>query len=72
MLFRSLQSRQYDAVQSDLREAQLAIDRYFDRSSRRVTAATELLRQVAQLARQISVPRPDETLAAIAAAQAGR
>ena len=68
----ALQSRQYDAVQSDLREAQLAIDRYFDRSSRRVTAATELLRQVAQLARQISVPRPDETLAAIAAAQAGR
>ena len=68
----ALQSRQYDAVQSDLREAQMAIDRYFDRSSRRVTAATELLRQVAQLARQVSVPRPDETLAAIAAAQAGR
>ena len=68
----ALQSRQYDAVQSDLREAQMAIDRYFDRSSRRVTAASELLRQVAQLARQVSVPRPDETLAAIAAAQAGR
>lgn len=68
----ALQSRQYDTVQSDLREAQGALDRYFDRSSRRVVVASDLLRQVASLARQVSVPRPDETLAAIAAAQAGR
>jgi len=68
----ALQSRQYDTVQSDLREAQSALDRYFDRSSRRVVVASDLLRQVSMLARQVSVPRPDETLAAIAAAQAGR
>jgi uroporphyrin-3 C-methyltransferase len=68
----ALQSRQYDTVQSDLRDAQGALDRYFDRGSRRVVVATDLIRQVALLARQVSVPRPDETLAAIAAAQAGR
>ena len=68
----ALLSRQYDTLQSDLRDAQAALDRYFDRSSRRVLVSMELLRQVAQLARQVSVPRPDETLAAIAAAQAGR
>jgi uroporphyrin-3 C-methyltransferase len=68
----ALQSRQFDTVQSDLQDAQTALDRYFDRSSRRVVAVNDLLRQVTQLARQVSVPRPDETLAAIAAAQAGR
>ena len=68
----ALLSRQYDTVQSDLRDVQLATERYFDRSSRRVAASAELVKQVAQQARQIGVPRPDETLAAIAAVQAGR
>jgi len=67
-----LLSRQYDTVQSDLRDAQSTLERYFDRGSRRVLTTSELVRQVAQLARQVSVPRPDESLAAIAAAQAGR
>lgn len=68
----ALLSRQYDTVQSDLRDALASLDRYFDRSSRRVTTTADLIKQVAQLARQVSVPRPDETLAAIAATQAGR
>lgn len=68
----ALLSRQYDTVQSDLRDALAALDKYFDRSSRRVATTSDLIRQVAQLARQVSVPRPDETLAAITAAQAGR
>lgn len=68
----ALMSRQFDTAQSDLRDAQASLERYFDRSSRRVNASTELVRQVAGQARQMSVPRPDETLAAIAAAQAGR
>ena len=68
----ALLSRQFDTVQTDLRDAQITLERYFDRSSRRVQAANDLVRQVAQMARQVSVPRPDETLAAIAAAQAGR
>lgn len=68
----ALMSRQFDTAQSDLRDAQSALERYFDRNSRRVLSSTELVRQVAGQARQLSVPRPDETLAAIAAAQAGR
>ena len=68
----ALLSRQYDTVQADLRDVQAATERYFDRSSRRVVASTELVKQVAQQARQMGVPRPDETLAAIAAVQAGR
>ena len=68
----ALMSRQFDTAQSDLRDVQAALDRYFDRSSRRVASAIELVKQVNSQARQMSLPRPDETLAAIAAAQAGR
>lgn len=68
----ALLSRQFHIAQSDLRDAQAALERYFDRNSRRVATATDLVRQVAGQSRQLSVPRPDETLAAIAAAQAGR
>jgi uroporphyrin-3 C-methyltransferase len=65
-------SRQFDIVQSDLRDAQTSLDRYFDRSARRVQTAAELLRQVSAQARLVTVPRPDETLAALTAAGAGR
>ena len=68
----SLMARQFDAAQSDLRWAQGAIDRYFDRSSRRTQAATDLLRQVAQQARQSPAVRPDDTLAALAAVAGAR
>ncbi len=68
----ALLSRQFDTAQSDLRDAQAALDRYFDRSTRRVVTATDLVRQVTAQARLISVPRPDATLAAIATASAGR
>ncbi len=63
----ALLSRQFDTVQADLRDAQSALDRYFDRSVRSVGATSELLREVAVQARQVGVPRPDATLAAIAA-----
>jgi uroporphyrin-III C-methyltransferase len=68
----ALLSRQFDTAQSDLRDAQSALDRYFDRSTRRVTVVSELLRQVTVQAKLVNVPRPDATLAAIAAASAGR
>jgi uroporphyrin-3 C-methyltransferase len=67
-----LLSRQFETAQSDLRDAQAMLDRYFDRSARRVQSTTELVRQVAQQARLITLPRPDDTLAALAAAAAGR
>jgi uroporphyrin-3 C-methyltransferase len=68
----ALLSRQFDTAQADLRDAQSSLDRYFDRSAKRVVVTTDLVRQVAGQARQLSLPRPDETLAALAAAQAGR
>jgi uroporphyrin-3 C-methyltransferase len=68
----ALLSRQFDTVQADLQGAQAALDRYFDRSSRRTAVAADLLKQVGASARQVSLPRPDDTLAALAAATAGR
>lgn len=68
----ALLSRQYDIAQTDLRDAEASLLRYFDRSARRVVLTTDLLRQVAGQARQLNLPRPDETLAALSAAQAGR
>lgn len=68
----ALLSRQFDQAQSDLFQAQAGLERYFDRHSRRVTATAELLRQVAAQTRQVALPRPDDTLAALAAASAGR
>jgi len=64
-------SRQFDLSQADLQQAQTALDRYFDHGSRRVVAVAELLRQVSAQAKQVSFPRPDDTLAAISAAVAG-
>ena len=68
----ALLSRQFDTAQSDLRDAQAALDRYFDRSARRVVTASDGVRQVMAQARLVAVPRPDATLAAIATASAGR
>ena len=67
----SILSRQFDLAQADLQQAQTALDRYFDHNSRRVVAVSDLLRQVSAQAKQVSFPRPDDTLAAIAAAVAG-
>jgi uroporphyrin-3 C-methyltransferase len=68
----ALLSRQFNTAQTDLREVQLSLERHFERSSRRVNAMGELLRQVGSQSRGITVPRPDETLAALAAVLAGR
>ncbi len=68
----ALLSRQFDTAQSDLQVVQAALDRYFDRSARRTTLASELVRQVAAQARQVTVPKPDDTLVALTAATAGR
>jgi uroporphyrin-III C-methyltransferase len=67
----ALLSRQFGTAQTDLQGAQAALDRYFDRSSKRTLLAAELVKQVAGQARSVGVPRPDDTLAALTAA-AGR
>ena len=67
----ALLSRQFNIAQTDLQGAQASLDRYFDRSSKRTLLTIELVKQVAGQARQVGVPRPDDTLAALTAA-AGR
>ena len=68
----ALLSRQFDTAQGDLQLAQSSLERYFDKTARRTMLAAELLRQIAVQARQGGVPRPDDSLAALAAAEAGR
>jgi uroporphyrin-3 C-methyltransferase len=68
----ALLSRQFGTAQTDLVAAQGAIERYFDRNSRRVASTVEAIRQVAAQAKQVTLPRPEETLAALATAAAGR
>jgi uroporphyrin-3 C-methyltransferase len=68
----ALLSRQFDTAQSDLANTQSAVQRYFDPTSRKTVVLQELLKSVQQQSRQVTVPRPDETLAALTAAAAGR
>jgi uroporphyrin-III C-methyltransferase len=68
----ALLARQFGAAQSDLRWAQGAIERYFDRSSKRTQLAADQIRQVTLQLRQASIVRPDDTLAALASAGAPR
>ncbi|MEY4562491.1 MAG: hypothetical protein RLZZ618_1768 [Pseudomonadota bacterium] len=68
----ALLSRQFDTTQTDLQAAQTMLERYFDRGSRRTTVAADLVRQVMGSARNVALPRPDESLAALSAAAAGR
>ena len=68
----ALMARQFEAAQADLKWAQGAIERYFNRGARRTQVAAEMLRQVAQQAKGTGVARPDETFAALATAGAAR
>lgn len=68
----ALLSRQFDTAKSDLTSASQTIDRYFDRNSRRTSVAADLVKQVEAAAHQVGLPRPDDTLAALTAASAGR
>jgi uroporphyrin-3 C-methyltransferase len=68
----ALLSRQFDTAQADLQMARASLDRYFDRNAKRTLLAADLIKQVASQARQVNVPRPDDTLAALAAASGGR
>jgi len=68
----ALLSRQFDVAQSDLSQARASLNRYFDLSTRRVAAASEQMAAIAAQSRQAPTPRADESLAALAAAAAGR
>ena len=68
----ALLSRQFETTQSDLQLVQATLDRYFDRNARSTVLLAQLLSQVAAQSRQVNVPKPDDTLVALAAAAAGR
>ena len=68
----ALLARQFSIVQSDLQGSLASLERYFDPKSRRTQLANAILRQVQQQARHTDLPRPDNTLAALATAAAGR
>jgi uroporphyrin-3 C-methyltransferase len=65
-------ARQSRAARSDLAGAALALQRYFEPSSRRVAAASDLLRQAQAQIDGAAMPQPEETLSALATAAAGR
>jgi uroporphyrin-3 C-methyltransferase len=63
----ALLSRQADIAQADVQAVILALQTYFDNGARRTQVALELMRQVQAQSKQTTLPRPDDTLAAIAA-----
>ncbi len=68
----SLLSRQTEAARSDLVQAGVWINKYFDASSRKTQAAAQLLQQVQGQLKTSELPRLDETMTALATAAAGR
>lgn len=65
-------ARQFDAARGDLAAGQSALSRFFDTSSRRTQLALNQVQQVQAQLKTVSLPRVDETLAALATAAAGR
>ncbi len=63
----ALLTRQFEPMRADLAGAQQALERYFDPRSRRVQMLLQQLRQVPQQLSSLSLPRPDESLSALAA-----
>lgn len=64
----ALLSRQHEAAKLDLSAALAALQRHADTRQRRAQMAVELLQQVQAQVRPVSWPRPDDSLAALAAA----
>ncbi|HET6788339.1 MAG TPA: uroporphyrinogen-III C-methyltransferase, partial [Aquabacterium sp.] len=67
-----LLSRQTGTAAADLQSARQSIDRYFDTRSRKTQLIQGLLGDISTQSPQTQVPRPDDTLAALAAIAGGR
>jgi uroporphyrin-3 C-methyltransferase len=67
-----LLSRQTATANADIQSAQAALKRYFDVQSRRTQALQSLLADIASQSPQTQLPRPDDTLAALATLSGGR
>ena len=67
-----LLARQMEQAQGDLLSTEQALERYFDRNAPAVESALQALVQLRQELSETELPRPDESLAALAAAAGGR
>lgn len=67
-----LLARQMEQAQSDLLSTEQALQRYFDRNDARVEGALKSLGQLRVEVSKSELPRPDESLAALATAAGGR
>ena len=67
-----LLSRQYEATRADLQQTAAAVRRYADPQSRKTQQLLQLLEQAQQQLQKGESPRLDASLAALAAAAAGR
>lgn len=68
----ALLSRQHTVALADLQNIQATVPRYFDLQSRKTQLLQSMLTDVAAQSQQITVPRPDDTLAALATVSGGR
>lgn len=67
-----LLARQYDTARSDVAAAHRLVERYFDPQHANTRLALQTLEQLQTDLRQEALPRPDDTLAALAVAASGR
>ena len=67
-----LLARHFDAVQSDMKQANDDLARYFDMQTRQGQTTLALAREVLAQSKQIEIPRVDDTIAALTTAAAGR
>jgi uroporphyrin-3 C-methyltransferase len=65
-------ARQFESSRTDLASATMALNKYFDPSSRRTQNMATLMQQAQAHMKTAELPRLDETLSALATAAAGR
>ncbi|WP_422838347.1 uroporphyrinogen-III C-methyltransferase [Aquabacterium sp.] len=65
-------SRQTALATADLQQVSQAIPRYFDTESRKTQLLQSMVKDVVAQCQQTALPRPDDTLAALAAVSGGR
>lgn len=67
-----LLARQFDSARADVRTVERHLRRYFETDAPRMRQALDTLTALQRELRQETLPRPDETLAALSAAAGGR
>ena len=68
----ALLSRQTAIAQADLQSVADTLPRYFDTGSRKTQLLNSMIDDVAKQSRLTTLPRPDDTLAALATVSGGR